>query len=188
MSEISISSLQIISTSLSERILSIIKEYEAIKEKRSNDFKYVKDLCKHHKISHQNFMRIYRRYQLAPVPTSLVPQKRGPKFKTRRTDLAIEAMVQKLRLEGKNRYDIVDSLQRSDNIKISATTVYNICCRYGLNRLTPKIKQDRRKIMVKKIGELGHLDCYQLHRGITIKNSTETYYLLGLIDDYSRLA
>ena len=37
-----------------------------------------------------------------------------------------------------------------------------------------------------KIGELVHIDCHQLSKGITIADSGKTYYLLGLIDDYSR--
>ncbi|MDR1168799.1 MAG: integrase core domain-containing protein [Heliobacteriaceae bacterium] len=39
-----------------------------------------------------------------------------------------------------------------------------------------------------KIGELVHTDCHQLSKGIAIANPDKTYYLLGLIDDYSRIA
>ena len=41
---------------------------------------------------------------------------------------------------------------------------------------------------MQKIGELVHIDCHQLSKGITIAEPKQTYYLLGLIDDYSRLA
>jgi len=159
MLETSISSLQIVSGCLSDRMLPIIEEYEAIKNKTSKNFRFVKDLCKHHKISHQNFMRIYHRYQANPVPASLVPQRRGPKYKTRRTDLAIENIVIELRKLGNNRYEIVEILQ-TKNILISASTVYNICRRYGLNKLSTQAKQERKQIIMKTIGELGHIDCY----------------------------
>ena len=37
-------------------------------------------------------------------------------------------------------------------------------------------------------GELLNVDLHQLSKGITIQNSNHTYYLLGLIDGYSRVA
>ncbi len=37
-----------------------------------------------------------------------------------------------------------------------------------------------------RIGELVHIDCQQLSKGITIAEPSKTYYLLGIIDDYSR--
>ena len=46
----------------------------------------------------------------------------------------------------------------------------------------------KRKIIMEKVGELVHIDCHQLSKGITIAESNKTYYLLGLIDDYSRVA
>ena len=40
---------------------------------------------------------------------------------------------------------------------------------------------------MKKAGELVHIDLHQLSKGITIKEPNNVYYLLGIIDDYSRL-
>ena len=39
-----------------------------------------------------------------------------------------------------------------------------------------------------RIGELAYIDCHQLSKGITIDSSDRTFYLLGMIDDYSRVA
>ena len=181
------SNKELISKTLAVRMSACIREYEAIKNKRSPIFKTVKEFCVHHKFSHQNFMKIYHRYRQTPVETSLLPQKRGPKFKTRRTDLAIEQQVIELRQLGNNRYEIARMLQ-AQTIELSPSTVYNICRRNGLNRLKPAQKIARRKIIMSKIGELVHLDCHQLSKGITIANADKTYYLLGLIDDYSRIA
>ena len=180
------SNKELISKTLAVRMSACISEYEAIKRKRSTTFKTVKEFCLHHKFSHQNFMKIYHRYHQNPVETSLLPQKRGPKFKTRRTDLAIEQKVIELRKLGNNRYEIARILQ-SQTIAVSPSTVYNICRRNGLHRLKPAQTMERRKIIMSKIGELVHLDCHQLSQEITIANADKTYYLLGLLDDYSRI-
>ena len=39
-----------------------------------------------------------------------------------------------------------------------------------------------------KSGELLHIDLHHLASGITICNNNQVYYLLGLIDGYSRLS
>ena len=90
------SNKDLISKTLSERMLACVEEYESIKNKTSTRFKTVKEFCEYHKFSHQNFMKIYNRYKQNPKPESLIPQKRGPKYKTRRTDLRIEEKVEEL--------------------------------------------------------------------------------------------
>jgi transposase InsO family protein len=164
-----------------------ITEYERIKNKSSLLLKTVKDFCLYYKFSHQNFMKIYHRYKENPVESLLIPQKRGPKFKSRRTDLSIEKKVIDYRELGNNRYEIARML-KLQNIELSPSTVYNICKRYGYNKLNKTQKQERRKIIMQRIGELVHIDSHQLSKGITIAESNKTYYLLGLIDDYSRIA
>lgn len=180
--------LPLISRTLATKMLGCIEEYERIKRKESQTFKTVKDFCKYHKFSHQNFMKIYHRYQQQGTISSLIPQKRGPKYQTRRTDLSIENEILRLRLQGNNRYEIRNILLSKNMLAPSASTVYNLCRKHGLNRLKSPQKQERRKIIMSKIGELVHIDCHQLSKGITIKEPQKTYYLLGVIDDYSRLA
>ena len=178
----------LISHTLARHMLTFIKEYELIKSKQSNHFQTVKSFCEYHKFSHQNFMKIYHRYKANPDEMSLIPQKRGPRFKTRRVDLEIEKEIISLRHLGNNRYEIRDIL-RSRHLSVPcATTIYNICKRHGLNRLGRLEKQEKRKIVMQRIGELVHIDTHQLSKGITISEADKTYYLLGLIDDYSRLA
>lgn len=177
----------LISKTLARRMMTCIEEYEAIKQKTSSKFKYVKDFCKFHQFSHQNFMRIYHRYKSNPSEYSLIPQKRGPKYQTRRTDIKIEEKVRELRLKGNNRYEIRNILINS-GIKLAPcpSTIYNICKRHNLNKLKKTQKEERRKIIMSKIGELVHIDCHQLSKGITIDKPNATYYLLGVLDDYSR--
>lgn len=181
------SNKNLISKTLAKRMMVCIQEYELIKQKQSAKFKYVKDFCKFYHFSHQNFMKIYHRYKANPSFYSLIPQKRGPKFKTRRTDIEIEERIKELRLKGNNRYEIRNILINS-GIKLapSPSTIYNICKRYNLNKLKKTEQQERRKIIMSKIGELIHIDCHQLSKGITINEPNKTYYLLGVLDDYSR--
>lgn len=181
------SNKKLISQTLAKRMMACIKEYEAIKNKSSKNFKYVKDFCKFYQFSHQNFMKIYHRYKQNPCEYSLVPQKRGPKFLSRRTDLDIENRIKDLRVKGLNRYEIRNVLI-NQGIKLapSPTTIYNICKRHKLNRLTKQLKTERKSYIMSKIGELVHIDCHQLSKGITIAEPNKTYYLLGVIDDLSR--
>lgn len=67
------SNKNLISRTLATRMMSCIEEYIAIKEKRSKQFKTVGEFCAYHKFSHQNFMKIYHRYQANPCPEALLP-------------------------------------------------------------------------------------------------------------------
>jgi hypothetical protein len=89
---------KLISQTLARHMMSCIGEYEQVKNNLSPNFKTVKSFCKYHKFSHQNFMKIYHRYKQKPEEQSLIPQKRGPKFKTRRLDLEIEDKIVSLRV------------------------------------------------------------------------------------------
>lgn len=179
---------ELISKTLAIKMLNTVQEYELIKRGQSKVFKTVEEFCQFHKFSRQNFLKIYRRYQHNPAPESLIPQKRGPKFKTRRTNLTIEKRVVELRELGNNKYEIKEILKQEFNkLAPCATTIYNICKRYGLNKLHKPQKAERRSIIMQKAGELVHIDLHQLSSGITIKCS-KTLYLMGVIDGYSRIA
>lgn len=181
------SNKELISRTLAKRMMSCIDEYRAIKNKTSTKFKTVSEFCKYYQFSHQNFMKILHRYEQNPNEYSLVPQKRGPKFKTRRTDIKIEEQVIELRKKGNNRYEIRNILINS-GLKVAPcpSTIYNICKRNGLNKLNKSQKQERKSYVMSKVGELVHIDCHQLSKGITIAEPNKTYYLLGVLDDFSR--
>lgn len=178
----------LISESLARKMLGCIEEYEKIKTKESKTLHTVKAFCEYHRFSHQNFMKIYHRYKQNPDREALLPRKRGPKFKTRRTDLKIEKRIIQLREQGNNRYEIREILIKEENgLAPCATTIYNICKKYGLNKLKRPQKQERRRMIMQKAGGLAHIDLHQLSRGITIEDD-KPLYLLGLIDGYSRVA
>ena len=181
------SNKDLISKTLATRMIACINEHEAIKRKESKLFKTVKQFCEFNRFSHQNFMKIYHRYKQNPCEYNLLPQKRGPKYQIRRTDLNVEKLIIELRLQGNSRYEIKEILKQKDYLVApSPTTIYNICRKHGLNRLRKSEKTERRKIIMSKIGELVHIDCHQLSKGITIAEPDKTYYLLGVLDDYSR--
>ena len=49
------------------------------------------------------------------------------------------------------------------------------------------MKQNKRKIIKERMGQLGHIDCHHLSKSI-IRGQSRKLYLVCLIDDYSRLA
>ena len=49
------------------------------------------------------------------------------------------------------------------------------------------MKRERRKIIKEKAGELGHIDCHYLPKGL-IEGSSKGYYLVALIDSCTRIA
>lgn len=150
--------------------------------KKAMDFYTANDTCR------KSFLKYYNRYKQSGKPLDLLPQKRGPKYKTRRPLPFIEQKVIELREKGNNRYEIVSIL----NPKLGKHTpsysgVYNILKRHKINRLTPKIKKNHQKIIKERMGQLGHIDCHYLSKSI-IRGENKKLYLVCVIDDYSRIA
>lgn len=166
-----------------------IIEYEQIKQKTHPEFLFVKDWASARKIDKKNFLKYYGRYRQSGKIWDLLPAKRGPKFKSRRPCEELERKVVELRKRGNNKYEIASILsEQKDNIfKPSASGVYNICKRYGLNRLRPEMKEEKRKIIKERMGQLGHIDTHYLSKHI-IRNSNKKLYIVAILDDYSRVA
>jgi hypothetical protein len=171
-----------------EKYCFLIKEYEQVKRKEHPLYKRVLDFCKAHDTDRRTFLKYYNRYKQSGNDKDLLPRKRGPKYKTRRPIKFIENKVIELRRKGNSKQEIVSILKPSlHKFTPSASGVYNICKRYGLNRLTPKMRQNKRKIIKEKMGQLGHIDCHHLSKNV-IRSKSQKLYLVCLIDDYSRLA
>lgn len=164
------------------------EEHEQIKSKKHPKYSRVEDLYKANGISRQAFYKYLNKYKQNPTVEGVSPSKRGPKFKKRRTALyVIEEMIINLRKDGLNRYEIhMDIKRRYNKFAPSASTIYNILRDKGLNKLKPKMKQNKRKIIKEKAGEMAHIDCYNLPRGLIELN--KQHYLVGVIDDASRVA
>ena len=90
------------------------------------------------------------------------------------------------RRQGVNRYEICQLLApKLKHLTPSPSTVYRIAQRSGLNRLTPPLKQEKRRIIKRKAGELGHLDCHHLSKDLIGTDPTR-YYLVCVIDACTR--
>jgi transposase InsO family protein len=166
----------------------LIKEYELVKAKKHPRFQFVKDFYKAHDTDRRAFLKYYNRFKQSGKACDLLPRKRGPKWKSRRTIPFIENKVRELRLKGLNRYEIVSILKpRLKQFTPSTSAVYNIFKRHGMNRLTPKMKVNKRKIIKEKAGELGHLDTHYLSKAI-IQGVSQRRYLVCVIDACTRVA
>ncbi|CAA9194210.1 integrase core domain-containing protein [Flavobacterium collinsii] len=171
-----------------EKYRFLIKEYEQVKNKthplhkKAMDFYTANDTCR------KSFLKYYNRYKQSGKPIDLLPQKRGPRYKTRRPLPFIEQKVIELREKGNNKYEIVSILKpKLGKHTPSYSGVYNILKRNKINRLTPKIKKNHQKIIKERMGQLGHIDCHYLSKSI-IKGENKKLYLVCIIDDYSRIA
>lgn len=171
-----------------QRITYLSKEYELTKAGNHPRYRFVTDFYKAHNIHRQNFLKSYHRYNESKNPMSFLPRKRGARYKTRRTIYFIEKQVLELRSHGINRYEICDILkERLGKYAPSPSGVYKICKRNNVNRLTKPMKEIKRKIIKEKVGEMGHIDCHYLPKGL-VMNSDKRMYVVGVLDDYSRVA
>ena len=165
-----------------------IEDYELVKQKNHPLFKTVQEFCKYHKTNRQTFLRYYNRFKQTEKEEDLLPQKRGPKWKTRRTDINTENKVIELRKRGLNRYEIHQIIREELNdISPSPSCIYNITRRNGLNKLKKEHKKERRMIIKEKAGELGHIDCKYLSQNLLLNDNTR-YYLVAVVDSCTRIA
>lgn len=166
----------------------LIKEYELVKAKKHPRFRFAYEFYSFHDTDRRSFRKYYNRYLQSGSEEDLLPQKRGPKWKTRRAPEEVEEQVKELRSKGMGRYEIAHVLK--PQLKDSAPSpsgVYNILKRHGINRLKPKMKEEKRRIIKKKAGELGHIDCHHLSKCL-IEGSNQRRYLVCVIDSCTRVA
>ena len=166
----------------------LIREYELVKAKKHPQFRFVQDFYKFHGTSRQTFAKYYNRHRRENGDESLLPQKRGPRWKSRRTLPFIEQKVLELRHRGVNRYEIHAILLPTLKSHTQApSTIYAISRRHNLNRLTKTMQQSKRRIIKTRAGELGHLDCHYLSRDL-ILGAERRSYLVSVLDACTRLA
>lgn len=171
-----------------EKYRFLIREYELVKNKshplyhKAKDFYAANDTCA------KSFLKYYNRYKQSGEDLDLLPQKRGPKYKSRHPLPYIEQQVIELREKGNNKYEIVNILKpKLGKFTPSSSGVYNIFRRNKINRMTPVIRKNHQKIIKERMGQLGHIDCHYLSKSI-IKGQSNKLYLVCLLDDYSRVA
>jgi transposase InsO family protein len=166
----------------------LIKDYELVKAGLHPLYKLAKEFYTANHTDRRSFLKYYNRYKQSGSEEDLLPGKRGPKYSTRKPSESDEQQVLCLRKRGCNKFEIASQLkQKSNNFTPSPSGVYNILRRYNQNRLTPADKQEKRKIIKERMGQLGHIDCHHLSKTV-IRGQHRNLYLLCVLDDYSRLA
>ena len=166
----------------------LIREYELVKAKKHPHFRFVQDFYKYHGTNRQTFAKYYNRYKREGSDGSLLPMKRGPRWKSRQTLPFIEEKVLELRRKGINRYEIYAILRPQLKSHTPApSTIYAISRRHDLNRLTKPMQETRRRIIKTRAGELGHLDCHYLSKDLIV-GAKRRYYLVSVVDSCTRLA
>ena len=166
----------------------LIREYELVKAKKHSQFRFLQDFYNFHGTNRQTFAKYYNRYLKEGSDNALLPRKRGPKWKSRRTLPFIEEKVLQLRRKGINRYEIYAILKPMLGSHTPAhSTIYAITKRHGLNRMTKPMQQSRRRIIKTRAGELGHLDCHYLSKDLIV-GARRRYYLVSVLDACTRLA
>lgn len=171
-----------------EKYKLLISEYDQIKQKRHVHFRYVKDFYSTHHLHKQTFLKYYHRFKQNQIDSSLLPKKRGPRYKTRRFLPYVENKVKELRLSGLSRYEIPILLKdKLGQFTPSPSGVYKILRRHGMSRLNEKMKVKKRAIIKDRAGELGHIDCHYVSAD-SVPGLSEKLYIVSVIDDYSRIA
>ena len=166
----------------------LIEDYERVKAKEHPQFRLAKEFYAFHDTDPRSFLKYYNRYKQSGKAEDLLPRKRGPKWKTRRPLPYIEHKVRELRERGMNRYEIVHVLRpKLGRLTPSASGVYNILKRQGLNRLRPAMQASKRRIIKEKAGELGHVDAHYLSKCI-IEGESKRRYLVCVVDSCTRIA
>ncbi len=151
-------------------------------------FQRVGDFYRHHGTCSQTFRKYYNRYLQSGDEADLLPRRRGPKWRERREPEGIEAEIVAHRKRGMNRYEIHAALRETRDTLPSPSTIYRVLKRYQLNRRTPAMREEKRRIIKDKLGELGHVDLHQLPRDMFLAPPPATAYIISLIDSCSRLA
>jgi transposase InsO family protein len=174
-------------------MLGYVTDYEKVKNKEHPEFKTARSLFAAKGICFQNFYKFYKRYIISGRDEqALLPTRRGPKPKYKELPLADDSIEQKVleyRKHGFNKFLISAVLKQKHGLKkhCSATSVYRILKKYGESKLTKAMTTEKRKIIRDFAGSLGHVDCHVLPKGIVKSEPTKRYYVLGCIDDYSRI-
>src|SRR3989304_5859903 len=110
-----------------EKYRFLIREYEQVKNKIHPIYKKAKDFYKAHDTCAKSFLKYYNRYKQAGKEIDLLPQKRGPRYKTRRPFGFIENKVIALRLRGNSREHLQDErLAAALALGLQPAGVYNI--------------------------------------------------------------
>lgn len=171
------------------QMLRHIEEYEQVKRKEHPKYILAQDFYAAKGVVKQNFLKYYRRFVNSGRDiNSLIPHKTGRKFKdSLEYAPEVKSKVEDLRKKGYNRYDIANILKNRHEINLSASSVYRLMRKLGINKLNPELKLEVRRIIKDTAGELGCIDIHYVTKGTVKELGNKKLYLLGIIDSYSRV-
>jgi transposase InsO family protein len=170
---------------MTSKWLLVVREYEQIRQKQSKNFKTVEQLCLVFKVHRKDVRKYYERWvKGGKSDDSLLPQKRGPrpgqlKILSKEEERAIIKIRRRLQA---NEFEIFHMIEGKFKVHPSVSTIYRTLKRYPLNE---KRKQAIKRYVKMYPGELLHADTYQIAK--TLTTDRKRYYLLGVIDDCTRL-
>src|SRR6516164_6548624 len=170
---------------MTSKWLLVVKEYELIRLKQSTNFRTVEQLCEVFKVHRKDIRKYYERWvKSGKKDESLLPQKRGPRpgqLKVLSKDEERSIIKIRRRLQA-NEFEIFHMTEGKFKVHPSVSTIYRTFKRYPLNE--PRKKAIKRYVK-RYPGELLHADTYQLPKTLTLNR--QKYYLMGVIDDCTRL-
>lgn len=172
---------------ISSKWITILEEYEKVKNGNLSVFKTVNQLCSVYHINRKDIAKYYGRWiDACKDNASLLPHQRGPKKgKYKILSKEEERIIIKIhRRLGANGFELSHIL-KENNLKVhpSVSTIYRTFKRYPLN----KTRKEKIKRYVKRYpGEMLHADTHQINK--SLMKERKLFYLFGIIDDYSRLA
>lgn len=166
-----------------------IDAYEQVKSKKHPEYKTATEFYEKSGLCKQNFLKYYRRFiQENRDISALIPHKTGRKFKE---DFSytpeLMEKIKEIRAKGYNRYDLQIKIRSILGIELSPSTIYRLMKKLKIHRLNPTMQEEKRKIVKTYAGEMGHIDVHYLTKGIVKDTGPKKLYLVGLIDDYSRI-
>lgn len=172
-----------------QSMLNNIEGYELVKRNNHPEYKTATEFYEGVGVCKQNFLKYYRRFISANREiASLIPHKTGRKFKEelKYNDKIIE-YIKEIRAKGFNRYDLQIKLRENLSINISSSTIYRLLKKLKINKLNPKIREIKRKIVKMYAGEMGNIDIHYVAKGTVKETGEKRLYILGLLDAYSRV-
>jgi len=170
-----------------------VERYERVKRREDEEYKTARSFFEAKGICYQNFYKFYRRYiESGRDEQALLPTRRGPKPKYKEmpiVDGSLEEKVLEYRKLGYNKYIISEAIKKEGIIKkgCSASSVYRILRRYGESRIRKAMIEEKRSLIREHAGSLGHIDCHVLPKGVVKSDPEKRYYVLGCMDNYSRI-
>ena len=138
------------------RYLALFSEYEEVKRREHKYYNKVKTFYEDNKLERKTFLKYYNRYiESWREEESIFPQKRWPRYKTRRIDLDIEEEIVKLRKLGNNRYEIYSILKPKYKWRSpSCSGIYNVFKRYKINRMNQWMNESDESIVAAAVCRL----------------------------------